>query len=527
MNCLLKKAFLTFLMLAVPMIAQAVSPDDYYTTQDYGYNYIEGMYRLSMIFAVLIFTLSLAIIHFKLSNKAKQLAALFAAIVITTAFYIGGAEWYVCFWLPIIYSVWPAYSLWIEPSIAEQRQRFIASLKDKDENSPLSSKVLFWIAMLTAHAGAFAGMAELGDLTQMWIQSPRWLAMWVFAWRWPIFWISFGALALSIWVWRADKVVQKRWVIVLSVIMVFNIVSWFIPGQMFQTKQHDAQFVRFDVTDEVLFDSTELTVIEIDGEAIGYPDPFIVQAHATGAEIAGQKVAMTHCGLTHLSLAYEPIIDGQEVDLKVFTQLANNLVLYDTKTDEPIQQMSGIAEHSGKRMKSLPSFRINYGNYKKLFPDGRVFWYPIVDFWEDPIEHLWNSWVRWIIYMLVNEQHANPTEATFPTVEWDDQRLPAKELIYGLRGDNNQEAYTKDFIVTNGNVNAVMDGRDVRLIYYPEYDSVMAFYSDGYNGPVDPHGITPDGRKLERYESLISEAFWMIWAYFYPESSAIDVSEHS
>ena len=54
-------------------------------------------------------------------------------------------------------------------------------------------------------------------------------------------------------------------------------------------------------------------------------------------------------------------------------------------------------------MRSLPSFRINYGNYKKLFPDGKVFWYPIVDFTEDPIEHLWNSWVRWIIYMLVND----------------------------------------------------------------------------------------------------------------------------
>jgi uncharacterized protein DUF3179 len=229
---------------------------------------------------------------------------------------------------------------------------------------------------------------------------------------------------------------------------------------------------------------------------------------------------MTHCGLTHLSMAYEPLINGQEVDLKVFTQLANNLVLYDTVTDEPIQQLSGIAEHSGGRMKSLPSFRINYGNYKKLFPNGKVFWYPIVDFWEDPVEHLWNSWVRWIIYMLVNEQHTNPTEASFPTVDWDDRRLPAKELIYGLRGDSNQEAYTKDFIVSNGNVKAVMDGKEVRLVYYPEYDSVMAFYSEGYEGPISPHGMTTDGRRLLRYESLISEAFWMIWAYFYPETSA-------
>ena len=521
MNPHFQKFFLAGLMLAVPMLAFAVSTEEYYTTQDYGYNYIEGMIRLSVIFAVIFFGAALAVIHFKLSNKITQLVVLTAAVAITAAAYITGVAWYICFWLPVIYFIWPMYSMWLEPTSAESRQRFIASLKVKNEDAPLSSKILFWLGMLVAHAGAFAGMAELGDLTQMWVQSPRWLAMWVFDWRWPIFWGSFGALALSIWVWKRDKVIQKRWVVALSVLMVFNTVTWFVPGRMFQTKQHDAEFANFDVTDEVLFDRTELTVIEIDGEAVGYPDPFIVQAHATGTEIAGQKVAMTHCGLTHLSMAYEPLINGQEVDLKVFTQLANNLVLYDTVTDEPIQQLSGIAEHSGGRMKSLPSFRINYGNYKKLFPNGKVFWYPIVDFWEDPVEHLWNSWVRWIIYMLVNEQHTNPTEASFPTVDWDDKRLPAKELIYGLRGDNNQEAYTKDFLVESRDVKAVMDGREVRIIYFPEYDSVMAFYSDGYEGEITAHGMTTDGHELERYESLISEAFWMIWAYFYPDTSAI------
>ena len=521
------KTFLVGLLIAMPFLAYAINigptPDDYYKTHDYGYNYVEGLTRLSIIFAVLFFGAALAIIQFKLSNKVKQLSIFAAAVVVTTVAYMSGIEWYICFWLPLIYLLWPVYSLWTEPSNQESRQKFVASLKEKDEETRTSSKILFWTGMLIAQTGAFLGMAEMGDLTQMWIQSPRWLAMWVFFWRWPIFWISFAALALSIWIWNREKVIQKGWVIALSVVMVANIVTWFVPGQMFQTKQHDAEFVHFDVTDEVLFDRTELTVIEIDGEAVGYPDPFIVQTHATGTEIAGQKVAMTHCGLTHLSLAYEPIIDGQEVNLKVFTQLANNLVLFDTKTNQPIQQLSGKTEFSGKAMRSLPSFRINYGNYKKLFPDGKVFWYPIVDFTEDPIEHLWNSWVRWIIYMLVNEQHANPTEATFPTVDWDDRRLPAKELIYGLRGENNQEAFTKDYIVSKKDIKTAIDGKEVRVIYFSEFDSVMAFYNDGYEGPITPYGMTDDGRELERYEGLVSEAFWMIWAYFYPETTAFSV----
>ena len=122
--------------------------------------------------------------------------------------------------------------------------------------------------------------------------------------------------------------------------------------------------------------------------------------------------------------------------------------------------------------------------------------------------------------MLVNEQHANPTEATFPTVDWDDQRLPAKELIDGLRGELNQDAYTKDYIVSNKNIKSIIDGREVRVIYFSELDSVMAFYSDGYEGPITPYGLTDDCRELDRYEGLVSEAFWMIWVYFYPGTSA-------
>ncbi|MBT7951376.1 MAG: DUF3179 domain-containing protein [Gammaproteobacteria bacterium] len=524
MSHIIHKILLASLLMAIPFIAYAINigptPDDYYKTHDYGYNYVEGMTRLSIIFAILFFSAALAIIHFVLSNKVKQLGIFAAAVAVTVVAYMSGVAWYICFWLPLIYFLWPLYSLWTEPMIEESRQKFFSSLKDKDQETKRSSKIIFWSGMLIAQTGALLGWAEMGDLTQMWVQSPRWLAMHVYIWRWPIFWISFVALGLSIWIWNREKVIQKGWVLALSVLTVVNVTSWFIPAQMFQTKQHDAEFVNFDVADEVLFERTELTVIEIDGEAVGYPDPFIVQAHATGTEIAGQKVAMTHCGLTHLSMAYEPIIDGEEVNLKVFTQLANNLVLVDTKTEQPIQQLSGKTEFSGKSMKSLPSFRINYGNYKKLFPDGKVFWYPIVDFAEDPIEHLWNSWVRWIIYMLVNEQHANPTEATFPTVDWDDQRLPAKELIYGLRGELNQDAYTKDYIVSNKNIKSIIDGREVRVIYFSELDSVMAFYSDGYEGPITPYGLTDDGRELDRYEGLVSEAFWMIWVYFYPGTSA-------
>ena len=144
MSQILHRTLLACMLIAMPFIAYAINvgptPDDYYKTHDFGYNYIEGMTRLSIIFAVLFFGVALATIYFKLSNKIKQLSIFAAAVLITSAAYMSDVDWYICFWLPLIYLLWPMYSLGVDPAVKESRQKFVASLTDKDKQTKRSNK---------------------------------------------------------------------------------------------------------------------------------------------------------------------------------------------------------------------------------------------------------------------------------------------------------------------------------------------------------------------------------------------------
>ena len=106
----------------------------------------------------------------------------------------------------------------------------------------------------------------------------------------------------------------------------------------------------------------------------------------------------------------------------------------------------------------------------------------------------------------------------FPTIKEFDDRLPRKALIWGLNVDDDYVAYTKDFIIEQGNViNTRIGGRDVVVGYDPERDAIGAFYADGEApvASVDILGRTPDGRTLARVPTLKAGAFWFIWANFH------------
>ncbi|MFB3078027.1 MAG: DUF3179 domain-containing (seleno)protein, partial [Lysobacterales bacterium] len=257
----------------------------------------------------------------------------------------------------------------------------------------------------------------------------------------------------------------------------------------------------------------EVFVVEINGDARAYPLDWIMQPHVAGDVIGGELVALTYCSLSHLGMAVEPRLGGQELDLKLLTQLQNNLVMFDTKTNKPIQQIWARFEGETERMREWPTRIMSFGAFQTLYPEGLVFF--------NPPYNPWNKAVRWMMYSVVGLQHAIE-EPIFPTIHEFDTRLPNKAYVYGVNMNGQQVAFTLDHIKQHGNVlNTEVGGEPLVLVYYEDQGFVDAFHRtlDGQTvtvAEIDYHGNTSQGQ-LQR-AVMAHEVFWFIWSTFYPET---------
>jgi len=401
-------------------------------------------------------------------------------------------------------------------------------------------KITFWTLLGLSLSLGFVIFKDLADISQWLVQSSREFTMRVWFNRHIIAAASLGTLAGAWIVWFSAKELCSRGLLLgltaLSLLLFYS--GYINPHLMFRSQQHSARFVtvdearpyferafkyaRFGWREYPSVDDISVMVLETDQGAIAYSDYFILQPHvAAGGTIDDEPVVMTYCGLTNLGIAYSPIIDGQDLELSVMTQLENNLVLWDRNTGQPIQQLLGTMERAPERgsMKEWPTIRMPFASFEQLYPNGRVFVNEIDTFAENPVTAAWDRLTRHVMmYNGVSLQWVGDDPA-FPTITEFDERLPRKTLIYGLNVGDDYVAYTKTFIAERGNIiNTRVGDRAVVISYDEDFDSVGAFYNDT-GSPVeriDILGRTPRGQTLTRVETLKNEAFWFIWANFHP-----------
>jgi len=385
----------------------------------------------------------------------------------------------------------------------------------------MSNAKLFTLAcLLIAMLVAATGFLVLADLTQFVVEVPRWVTLFVHSIRMELFWLGVVAMAVGYVLARKDRLFSKRFLNWSLAVFLLMAISGYIspPFLMFRTQQHDAHFITIEQLGKIpmlqVTDGDEVFVVEINGDARAYPLDWMAQPHVAGDIIGGEEVALTFCSLSHLGMAVTPELNGQKLDLKLLTQLQNNLVLYDARTNKPIQQIWASFEGEQNRMREWPTRVMTLRAYRELYPEGRVFF--------NPAYNPWDKLVRWMVYSVVGLQHAIE-EPIFPTIHRFDTRLPNKTYVYGVRVGDVTTAFTLDYIKRNGGiVNTEVGGKPLVLVYFEEYGFVDAF-ERSVDGAVitvtevDPYGRTPDGQ-LER-AVLASEVFWFIWSTFYPDTS--------
>lgn len=362
------------------------------------------------------------------------------------------------------------------------------------------AKVTFWLTMLIAQAGAFLIFKDLADISQWVVQSSREFTMMVWYNRHLITGVAIIALIVALLAWRSQKHICPGPLLgVLLFFFVLNIYSGMMnPKWMFRAQQHEATFVAVDEAADYMgrslhkahfgpdsyasVDDINVVVLETDNGAYAYSDYYLLQPHVVkGDTIGGEEVIMTYCGLTNLAIAYSPVIDKQQLDLTVMTQLKNNLVMFDKNSGEPIQQLWGTRERDAEKlkMKEWPTIRMPFSSFREIYPDGKVFVNEIPNLSENPVIALWDRLVRHAMMVPgVGLNWIDNEKPAFPTIDYRDKRLPMKQFVYAITVGEDNVAYTKDFVRQQGNtINVEIGGKPVVVDYDPEFDVLTAFFN--------------------------------------------------
>jgi hypothetical protein len=358
--------------------------------------------------------------------------------------------------------------------------------------------------------------------------------------RWPIFTATVLAIlgCLVLW-WRQRDILSAKWLALLTLLCVINVYSGIAnPFLMFRPQQgaDEAQFVSVKEAPAYLetmlyasyekagfdgVDDISVIVLETDQGARAYTDYYLLQPHVVNAgTVGGEDVVMTYCGLTNMGIAYSPVLEGKPLQLRVMTQLKNNLVMWDTHSGEPIQQIWGRTEGSGNNgaaMKEWPTLRMPFGTFREMYPDGLVFVNGIEQASGNFLVRLWDKLVRdGMMLHAVKTLQWQTDEPAFPTITEFDDRLPNKKLVWAFNVGDDTVAYTKQFIAEEGGlINVQVGGQPLVVFYDAARDGVAVFYNNTGQAihSVDLFGHSNQGQ-LQRLETLKSGIFWFIWYEF-------------
>lgn len=378
-----------------------------------------------------------------------------------------------------------------------------------------NTKIIWFLITLSLAAGIFGSVlfTELGQLLNL-------PSSWLYAVYPNLGWTSIvvGVIVLIVLLLHFRHGLLKRKLVTSYAIVIAGtifVTNFFVPDVWLRGHHHTANFVPIAEVDSLLDNNADVFVLEINGEARAYPRDWMMLPHIAGDTVGGEEVAMTYCALSNLPLAFSSSVEGKETNFKVVSQVHNNLVMVDNNSGELYQQITANTPDKNKALDPRAAQRMPWRSFKKLYPNGKVF--RVIE--SGP--YAWLDKITYTLFVSGLEPHYNGPDPLFPTLNLDDDRLPAKERIWGINIGNDQVAYALSFLQQQPIHNTIIGGQPVTVAWFPEYETLGAF-SRIVNGnvlevsEVDVYGNTQHG-KLERIPQY-PHVFWMVWSHWFPKT---------
>jgi hypothetical protein len=314
-------------------------------------------------------------------------------------------------------------------------------------------------------------------------------------------------------VWKVLHLWQEA-IFVIVVVGGLLATKFATPYVMFPSKQHTAVYKGVSDSEGYLQPDDTVYVVEHNGVARAYPQRLIWQAHIFGGDYGGDDIVFTYCVLTNLPVPYRNDLDGDPMDLRVLAQTNNNLLLWDTRSGEIIQQITSMRDISNKQLEPLPTMEMSWSAYNDLYPDGTV---AFVEF-RRPLERI-------LDFLMPLEAAHEGDDWMFKTVDLEDDRLHSKEKIVGVADDGDAVAYTRDALVRAGVTNVSVGRRALALVHIPENDVIVAFDrrvsgKEVVVEEVDFFGNTEAHGRLQR-AFVHNGPMWAVWLHYFPHTDLV------
>jgi hypothetical protein len=379
--------------------------------------------------------------------------------------------------------------------------------------------------MLAALALSLVLFRDLADISQWVLRTSRKKIMRTFYNRHPMILalgILWGGGLAAASVGGFDRITVIAIVGASVLILIFLFMGYVNPKLMMRSQQSGARYFDISQATPHIDDETSLIVVETARGAFGHPDRHVLRPHVAGIPGDPDGTVLTYCGLTNMGIAYVPEIGGAPVELEAVTQLENNLVMWDKSTGEPVQQFWGTRERDGKngpRMPEVATYRMPFRAFRKRFPQGQVFLNLFPSFLRNPFLAVFDRITHWVFAHAVDEQ-ASKEKPTFPTIERFDSRLPNKQKIFGANVGDTYFAVTKQHVRDHDDrLDLDIGGTIIHVVYHLDDESLGMYIGSRETVGVDiAFGGRVDGRILPRLSTMKSEAFWVVWQNFYPET---------
>lgn len=352
---------------------------------------------------------------------------------------------------------------------------------DNSNNIKLISYLLYGFAFLTAFLGVII-MTDIGQLFGI----EKSVVVWYFKNSLMIMLISAALYLVGLYLDYSNHVLAKKWTIVFGSVWLLCILAskYLTPYVMFMDQQNSAKYIPVSEATDYIDEDQRLLVVDYNGAQKAYPPENIWQAHIFGGDYNGEELIFTYCVMSDLGIPYKSEINGDKVNFKVLAQTNNNLLIWDTESDEIIQQITQQCEFSKTRLEPIPVMEMSYKNYKKLYPNGEV----LYNTWDNPIE-------KTIAALFDTEDTWHGEEFMFNTTKISDDRLPMKEHIIGIADQENGEylGLTKDYIKKNGHLNVTVGKKELAVVYFPEYETIGCFNRNVNGEIVNAEGVSIHG----------------------------------
>ncbi|MBI2153429.1 MAG: DUF3179 domain-containing protein [Candidatus Rokubacteria bacterium] len=162
--------------------------------------------------------------------------------------------------------------------------------------------------------------------------------------------------------------------------------------------------------------------LEVNGEARAYPLQILTWHEIVNDTVGGRPVSVTYCPLCNSGIVFDRRLGGTTYDFGTSGMLyKSDLVMYDRQTHSLWSQMEGraiVGDLAGSRLTMLPANTLAYGEWKRLYPGGKVL--------SKDTGHF-RSYGR-NPYPAYDERNSHP----FLFFEKVDGRLPPKERVAGV-----------------------------------------------------------------------------------------------